>query len=166
MERISLFFDFGNVFTSISLNISDIEVKEDLNIDESKNFNISVQIYLVFEKKHKEFTIIRVNLNIIKNNGEEYPYNEDNLYLEFNNVEYNDIIQINCIYDYYIFYLESKAINNFFFKVIFRFIKKTYKEEETRYWIFIIRTTMYRTFILSFEYLLIYIKKKAILERC
>jgi len=46
----------------------------------------------VFEKKHKEFTIIRVNLNIIKNNGEEYPYNEDNLYLEFNNVEYNDII--------------------------------------------------------------------------
>jgi len=37
-----LSIDFGSVFISISLNISDIELKEDLDIDESKNFNTNV----------------------------------------------------------------------------------------------------------------------------
>ncbi len=40
MNTISYWFQ--NVFTSISLNISDIELKEDLDIDKSKNFNIDV----------------------------------------------------------------------------------------------------------------------------
>ncbi len=48
---------------------------------------------------------------------------------------------------------------------MFRFIKKMYKEEETRYWIFIIRTTIYKIFILSFKYLLIYIKEETIVIR-
>ncbi len=73
---------------------------------------------------------------------------------------------MNCIYNYYVFYLGFKAIYNFFFKAIFRFIKKIYKEEETRYWIFITKIAMYRTFILSFEYPPIYIKEEVILEGC
>ncbi len=72
---------------------------------------------------------------------------------------------MNYIYNYYIFYLGFKAINNFFFKTIFKPIKKVYRKEETKYWIFTIRTTIYRTFISSLEYLPIYIKKEAILER-
>ncbi len=46
----------------------------------------------MFEKEYKEFIVIRVNLNIVKNNGEEYPYNKDDLYLKFNNIRYNNII--------------------------------------------------------------------------
>ena len=72
---------------------------------------------------------------------------------------------MNCIYNYYVFYLRSKTINNFSFKTIFKPIKKAYREEKTRYWIFIIRTTIYRIFILSFEYPPIYIKEEVILER-
>jgi len=34
--------NFKNTFISISLDILDIEVKEDSDIDESKNFNIDV----------------------------------------------------------------------------------------------------------------------------
>ncbi len=49
-------------------------------------------MYLMFKRKHKEFTVIRVNLSIIRNNGEKYLYNEDNLYLEFNNIGYNNIV--------------------------------------------------------------------------
>ncbi len=44
------------------------------------------------EEEDEEFIIIRVNLNIVKNNGEEHPYNEDDLYLESNNIGYNNII--------------------------------------------------------------------------
>ncbi len=40
---------------------------------------------------------------------------------------------MNYIYDYCIFYLRFKTINNFFLKTIFKFIKKIYKEEETKY---------------------------------
>jgi len=73
---------------------------------------------------------------------------------------------MNCIYDYYVFHLGSKAINNFFPRVIFRPMKKVYREEETRHWIFIIRTAMYKTFIPLFEHLLIYVKEGVILEGC
>jgi len=41
-EQITFPIDFGNVFISIPLNISDIELKEDLDIDKSKNFNIDI----------------------------------------------------------------------------------------------------------------------------
>ena len=40
---------------------------------------------------------------------------------------------MNYIYDYYVFHLEPKVINNFFFKTIFKSIKKVYREEKTRY---------------------------------
>jgi len=36
------FIDFKNIFTLIPLNISIIEPEEDLNIDESEEFNIDV----------------------------------------------------------------------------------------------------------------------------
>ncbi len=159
-------FNFKDIFVSIFLDVSDIEVEEDLDINESKNFNVNIQIYLAFEREHKEFIVIRVNFNIIRNNNEEYLYNEDDLYFESNNIGYNGIIQMNCIYNYCIFYLKSKIINNFFFKPIFRSIRKAYREEETRYWIFIIRIAIYRIFILLLEYLPIYIKKEVILKRC
>jgi len=75
------------------LNTSDIESKEeDLNTDKLKNFNIEIEIYLIFKRKYKEFISIEVNLNIIKNNGEKHLYKEDDLYLESNNVRYNNII--------------------------------------------------------------------------
>ena len=70
------------------------------------------------------------------------------------------------IYNYCAFYLRSKTTNNFFLKTIFKLIKKTYKEEKTRYWIFIIKTTIYKTFTPSLERPPIYIKEKAILKRC
>ncbi len=71
---------------------------------------------------------------------------------------------MNCIYNYYILHLRFKTTNNFFFKTIFKFIKKVYREEETRYWILTTRTTIYKTFTLLLEHLLIYIKEGAILE--
>jgi len=46
----------------------------------------------MFKEEYKEFIIIRINFNIVKNNNEEYLYNKDNLYFKFNNVRYNDII--------------------------------------------------------------------------
>ncbi len=49
-------------------------------------------MYLAFEREYKEFIIIKVNFNIIKNNNEEYPYNKDDLYLKPNNTGYDDII--------------------------------------------------------------------------
>ena len=91
-KRISLSFNFGNVFISISLDISDIEAEEDSNINELENFNISIQIHLSPEGEYEEFTVIGVNLNTIRNDGEEYLYNEDDLYFESNNVGYNGII--------------------------------------------------------------------------
>ena len=84
--------NFGNVFITISLNILDIEAKENLDIDKSENFNVNVQIYLVFEREYKEFTVIKVNLNIIKNDSKKHLYNKDDPYLEPNNVGYNNII--------------------------------------------------------------------------
>ncbi len=87
-----LSFDFGNIFVLIFLNISDIEAEDDSDIDKSKNFNVSVWIYLAFEGEYKEFTVIGINFSTVKNNGEKYLYNEDNFYFEPNNVGYNDII--------------------------------------------------------------------------
>ena len=157
--------DFENVFISTALNISNIESKEDSDINESKEFNTDVQIYLIFEKEHEEFTVININLSIVKNDNEEYLYKKNDPYLEFNNVEHYNIIQMNCIYNYYTLYLGFKAINNFFFKTIFKLIKKMYTEKETRHWIFTIRTAIYRTFISSLEHLPIYMKEEAILKR-
>ena len=87
-----LSFDFGSVFISIPLDISDIEAEEDSDIDGLKNLNVDVQMHLVFEEEYEEFTVIRVNFNIEKNDSEEYLYDENNLYFESNNVGYNDII--------------------------------------------------------------------------
>ncbi len=42
IEQILLSIDFGNIFILISLNASDIELKEDSNIDKLKNFNINI----------------------------------------------------------------------------------------------------------------------------
>ncbi len=92
IERMLLSFDFKSVFISIPLDISNIEAEKDLDIDESKNFNVNIWIYLAFKEEYEEFTIIRVNFNIIKNNGEKYLYNKNDLYLESNNVGYNNII--------------------------------------------------------------------------
>ncbi len=72
---------------------------------------------------------------------------------------------MNYIYNYYTFHLRFKIINNFFLKTIFKPMKKIYKKEETRYWIFTIKITIYKTFILLFKHLSIYIKKEIILKR-
>ncbi len=87
-----LSFDSKNVFISIFLNVFDIKAKKDSNIDKLKNFNINIQIYLAFKKEYEEFIVIRINFSIVKNNNEEHFYNEDDLYLEPNNIGYNDII--------------------------------------------------------------------------
>jgi len=42
IEQISLFLDFRNVFISIPLDISDIEIEEELDINESENFNVDI----------------------------------------------------------------------------------------------------------------------------
>ncbi len=42
IERILPPIDFGNIFISVPLNTSDIEPEEDSDIDESKEFNISI----------------------------------------------------------------------------------------------------------------------------
>ncbi len=166
VERILFLIDFKNVFISIPLNILDIESKEDSDTNESEEFNAGIQTYLTFEREYEEFIVISVNLNTTKNDNEEYPYDKDDLYLEFNNVRHYSIVWISCIYDYCIFYLGSKATNNFFFKAIFKLIKKVYIEKEIRHQILTIRITMYRTFIPSFEHPPIYIKEEAILEGC
>ncbi len=88
---------------------------------------------MVFEGEYKEFIIIGVNFSIVRNDGEEYLYNEDNLYFKPNNAGYNGIVWMNCIYNYYVFHLGFKATYNFFPKAIYRPIKKVYREEETRY---------------------------------
>ncbi len=49
-------------------------------------------MYLAFKRKYIEFIIIKVNFNIIKRDDKEHPYNKDDLYLEFNNIEYYNII--------------------------------------------------------------------------
>ncbi len=100
-----LSLDFGNIFILIPLDISDIKVKEKSDINESKNFNADIQTYLAPEGEYKEFIVIGVNLNIIRNNSEEYLYNKNDLYLKFNNAGYNDITQMNYIYNYCILYL-------------------------------------------------------------
>ncbi len=87
-----LFINFENAFVLISLNISNIELEEDSDINESENFNVSIKIYLAFEREYKEFIVIRVNFNIIKKNDEKYPYDKDDLYLKPNNIGYYNII--------------------------------------------------------------------------
>jgi len=72
---------------------------------------------LVFEREYEEFIVIDVNLNIVRNDDEEYLYEENDLYLELNNIRYYSIVWINCIYNYYIFYLKFKVINNFFLEL-------------------------------------------------
>ncbi len=131
-----LSIDFGNTFISVSLNTLDIKLKEDSDIDELKKFNVDVQIYLVSEGEYEEFIMIDVNLSTIKNDDEEYLYEEDDLYFKPNNVRYYGIIQMNYIYDYYAFHLRPKAINNFFSRVMFKSIKKIYIFKEIEYWIF------------------------------
>ena len=118
--------NFENMFILIFLNILNIEVEEDSDINELENFNIGIQIHLASKEEYEEFTIIRINFNIIRENDKEYPCNEDDFYFEFNNIGYNRIIQMNCIYNYYILHLRFKVTNNFFFKTMFRFIKKVY----------------------------------------
>ncbi len=125
--------DFENVFISIPLNILDIEPKEDSEIDESEEFNADIQIYFAFEREYKEFIMIDVNLNTVRNDSEKYLYDKDDLYLESNNIKYYGIIWINYIYDYCTFHLRLKAINNFFPKTMFKLMKKTYIEEETKH---------------------------------
>ncbi len=49
-------------------------------------------MHLAFKKNYKEFIIIKVNLNTVKNNSEEHLYNKDDLYLKSNNTRYNNII--------------------------------------------------------------------------
>ncbi len=72
---------------------------------------------------------------------------------------------MNYIYNYYTFYLKPKATNNFFFKTIFKPIKKTYRKEEIRHWILTTKTTIYKTFIPSSKHPPIYIKERATLEK-
>ena len=47
---------------------------------------------MAFEREYKEFTVIKVNLNTVRGDGEEYSYNENDFYFEFNNVGYYNII--------------------------------------------------------------------------
>ena len=47
---------------------------------------------MVFEGEYEEFIVIEVNLNTIRRDDKEHFYNKDDLYFEFNNIEYNDII--------------------------------------------------------------------------
>ncbi len=42
IKQISFSFNFGDIFVSTLLNILDIEVKEDLDIDKSEDFNINI----------------------------------------------------------------------------------------------------------------------------
>ncbi len=49
-------------------------------------------MYLAFERKYKEFTIIGVNLSIAKEDDKEHLYNEDDLYFKPNNIRYYSII--------------------------------------------------------------------------
>ncbi len=49
-------------------------------------------MHLTPEGEHKEFTVIRVNLNITKKDDKEHLYNKNNLYLEPNNTGYHNII--------------------------------------------------------------------------
>jgi len=41
-EQIPFSINFKNTFISISLNILDIELEEDLDMDELKNFNVDI----------------------------------------------------------------------------------------------------------------------------
>ncbi len=46
----------------------------------------------MFKEKYKEFIVIEINFSIVRKNGEEYLYNEDDLYFESNNTGYHSII--------------------------------------------------------------------------
>ncbi len=47
---------------------------------------------MVSKREYKEFTIIKVNFNIIRKDNEEYLYNENDFYFEFNTVGHYSII--------------------------------------------------------------------------
>ncbi len=47
---------------------------------------------IVNHVSYKEFIIIEINPNTIKRDDEKHFYNEDDLYLESNNVRYYNII--------------------------------------------------------------------------
>ncbi len=49
-------------------------------------------MHLVPKEKHEEFTVIRVNLNTIRRDSKEHLYNENDLYLESNNIGYYSIV--------------------------------------------------------------------------
>ncbi len=49
-------------------------------------------MYLTSKGEYKEFTVIGVNFNIVKEDSNEYLYKKDDLYLEFNNAGYDSII--------------------------------------------------------------------------
>jgi len=49
-------------------------------------------MHLTFKREYKEFIVIKVNLNIVRKNNEEYPYNKNDLYLESNNIGHHSII--------------------------------------------------------------------------
>ncbi len=72
---------------------------------------------------------------------------------------------MNYIYDYCAFYLGPKATNNFFFKTMFRPIKKIFREKEMRYWIFTTKITIYKTFTSSLEHPSIYMKDRVTLKK-
>jgi len=42
IKQMLFLFNFEDIFVLIFLNISNIEVEEDLDIDELKNFNVSI----------------------------------------------------------------------------------------------------------------------------
>jgi len=42
VEQISFPINFGNTFVSISLDILNIEIEEDLDIDRLENFNVDI----------------------------------------------------------------------------------------------------------------------------
>ena len=49
-------------------------------------------MHLAFEKEYKEFTIIKVNFNIVKKDNEKHLYEKDDPYLELNNTRHYNII--------------------------------------------------------------------------
>ncbi len=49
-------------------------------------------MHLAFKRKHEEFIVIRINLNIVKNNSEKHLYDKNDFYFESNNIGYDSII--------------------------------------------------------------------------
>ncbi len=49
-------------------------------------------MHLAFKGEHEEFTVIRVNLSIVRGNDEEHLYNKNDLYFEPNNAGHHNIV--------------------------------------------------------------------------